>query len=244
MEGGQIGLGHGGMKSLQAPLAGRKRLRPGQMRNVAVPQTHQMRHRFAHAPVVVAHHGGAARLRVHPVDKHYRHTCIAQQGQEWVFAAGGSQNDAVHALGQHAQHQLLRGLGIAACIGYQREEASFAQAVFNAAQDGWEHGVGNVRQQDAYAVGLAGAQRRSRAVGCVAQALRRTLYPLHHLRADEVATRRVEGTRNAGGVQFQVLGQAREGEGFVVHVLHELCNHLHQPYSNFAIYFIAKVFIN
>ena len=193
----QPGFLHGQPEALKPPLAGRKALRAGQVGNVPVAQPGQMPDRLRHARKLIAHHGRAAALGIHAVDQNHGHPGLAQQGQQRVLAAGRCQNDPVNALGQHALDQVLCGQCGPCCIGNQRKEPAFLQAVFNAPQDGREHRVGDVGQEDSHALRFAGAQRGCCPVGPVTKPVGSLLHAAHHFGTDEVAAGRVQRPRDA-----------------------------------------------
>ena len=185
--------------------AGRHVLRPGQVRDAPVAGCDEVVDRQLHRQPVVADHRRQAPALVGAVHQHGVHAGLLQVVDQRVVARGDGHHQPVDLLRQHALDHRPRER-VVHHVGHEHEVAARRGAGLDALQDGREHRVGDVRHQHADGVGAAGAQGRGRAVGPVAQALRRLFDHAQHFFADQRALVRIERARHgrhmhAGGLR-------------------------------------------
>ena len=103
------------------------------------------------------------------------HAVVGEQPEGFAGAAGRDEEHAVDlALDQHEEVLLLLDLRLVGVAVHHREAMAYG-VVLDAARDGGEEGVGDVRDDEGDRLGALGAQLAGQGVGHVAQLLDRRL---------------------------------------------------------------------
>ena len=172
--------------------AGRHRLRTGDIGDTAVSKPGEVAEHVEDAGVLVVDHGRNRVVVNPPVDGDDRQPVGGQARHRLVLALDAGQDQSVDPTGTQEIGDLGLAVETAVGIGKHRKIAVLRQGIFDAADDGWEHRVGDVGNDDPDRAGAICLQRQGGGVRPVVEALADAHDVLDHLRSDEVARAGIE----------------------------------------------------
>ncbi len=176
--------------------AGRHRLWAGDIGDAAVSEAGEVAEHVEDSAVLVIDDGGYRIVLDAPVDGDDRHSVCGQARYRLVLALDACQDQSVDP----ARTQEIGDLGLAVeaavRVGQHRKITVLRQGVLDAADDGREHRVGDVGNDDADRAGAICLQRQGGGVRPVVEALADAHDILDHLRPDQMARTGIERARD------------------------------------------------
>ena len=167
--------------------------------------------------LVVDRDRGKAVVLREPVHQHHGQFGRRRLGQQPVVQRRGGQHEAVDVTGPHLLEKPALTVGVGIGVAEQGYVARRGQLVFQAAHDGRENRVVQVRNQHADAVRAPGTQAPRDGIRPVAHRRGGRDHPACRLLADQQASFRVEGARCGGGMHTRGRRHVPQGGRSVRH---------------------------